>query len=481
MKRLIRWVLRLYPVAWRERYGLELETLIEDSRRGWLALFDVLKEAFLMRLLESWSFARLAIALGLAGILTAAVGTVLRAPGWVSKAELKVSASPGSAGDTSPARVQEQLTARLLQMENEVLSRTSLSGVILDPRLELYPEERKTQPLEDVIERMRSAVRIDMVRIPDSGVAFRISFRYPDQTKSQMALRALVTRFEDGNQIRQTTRPAFWAQGDRLYVLDPPSLPMKSELGMPAWMTEIRLLWGWLATPVVTAFFGLLVGLAGAAIGKLLNPALRYRTLAAVLGGAGLLGGTAIQLIPVRYVSTADMSLTNSGATEGSAAEERKRSVGRLSRLQNEVLSEGSLSGIIQDPRLALYSRDRRSRPMHEVVEGMRTDIRVRFVAPEGSVTPVLRVSFRYSDRFKAQSTVQALVIRLEDADLKSLPTPTAVHPWVPMNLDVTDPPGAGSPVGPNWLLVLLTGMAGGVGLAVLTRLWLKRRMTATA
>ena len=49
MKRLARMIVILYPVAWRRRYGDELNALIEDSGSGWRVVLDLLKEAVKMQ------------------------------------------------------------------------------------------------------------------------------------------------------------------------------------------------------------------------------------------------------------------------------------------------------------------------------------------------------------------------------------------------------------------------------------------------
>jgi hypothetical protein len=48
---LIRWLLRVYPAAWRERYGEELEELLHAGPGGPLTILDVLRSA----LRERWS------------------------------------------------------------------------------------------------------------------------------------------------------------------------------------------------------------------------------------------------------------------------------------------------------------------------------------------------------------------------------------------------------------------------------------------
>ena len=47
--KIAKWLIRMYPSAWRCRYGSELEALIEDSNAGWRDGFDVLKGAVSMQ------------------------------------------------------------------------------------------------------------------------------------------------------------------------------------------------------------------------------------------------------------------------------------------------------------------------------------------------------------------------------------------------------------------------------------------------
>jgi hypothetical protein len=98
------------------------------------------------------------------------------------------------------------LSGRLVQMEQEILSRTSLSRIIQDPRLDLYRRERENTPLEDVIERMRG--RDITIRPGVSGsdyVPFTITFAYSDRIKARQTVQALIARFSDANLISQRT------------------------------------------------------------------------------------------------------------------------------------------------------------------------------------------------------------------------------------------------------------------------------------
>jgi uncharacterized protein involved in exopolysaccharide biosynthesis len=113
----------------------------------------------------------------------------------------------------TPAQISEDLikttgnqllTDRIIQMEGDILSRTSLSNLINAPDLNLYPREKAKQPLEDVIEMMKSRdLKIDIQNMAGLGKhasAFKISFSYTDRFKAQQTVAKLVTRFVDANQ-----------------------------------------------------------------------------------------------------------------------------------------------------------------------------------------------------------------------------------------------------------------------------------------
>jgi hypothetical protein len=234
-----RWVLWLYPRAWRERYRLELEALMEDAEPGRGDTFDLFKEAIRMRLLESWSFVQLAVVLGLIGALTAAVVAVKTPSKFLSVSEMQLS---------SPVASTNELSALFIQLENEMLSRTNLAGVIRDPRLDLYAKDRRSQPLEDVIERMRgNDIRIQMIRLPKSGIGVKISFLYSDKFKAQQTVQALISHLEDSNAIRQRVASGT-ISGMSMDVLDPPSLPQH-----PAWPNRYRIVWTGLVVGVLLA------------------------------------------------------------------------------------------------------------------------------------------------------------------------------------------------------------------------------------
>ena len=145
----------------------------------------------------------------LAGIVISIVVAFAMPNVYVSSAEMQI--TPAQISESIVKTTTNQLlTERILQMQSEILSRTSLSAIIQDPRLDLYKSDRATRPLEDVIEVMRTRdIKIKIDSLPGEGSrrasAFSISFSYPDRLKAQQTVQALMTKFEDSNQNTQTT------------------------------------------------------------------------------------------------------------------------------------------------------------------------------------------------------------------------------------------------------------------------------------
>jgi uncharacterized protein involved in exopolysaccharide biosynthesis len=117
-----------------------------------------------------------------------------------------------------PSELTQQMSDRLAQMEQQILSRTDLVELITRPALNLYPKERAQKSLEDVVQDMRTKdIKIAMYDAPGANSdrrfasAFQISFRYSDRFKAQAVVRELVSKFTEQNenaqadQIRLTT------------------------------------------------------------------------------------------------------------------------------------------------------------------------------------------------------------------------------------------------------------------------------------
>jgi len=248
MRQLIRWAVRLYPTLWRDRYGGELNALLEDIQLKWQDLFNILLGALRMQM-ATWHSLRIVAALGLAGALLAGVIAWRTQEVYVSTAVIGFAPAVQADGDRQAA------LRRITQAMHEVMSGRSLGEMITRPTLDLYPEDRKRMPLEDVVESMRRAGKIVSVSGP-GGIAWKISWSYPDKFKAQSVVRELVARL-----IEQSV-PAQRNQGPSaamlFQVLDPASLPRQPLIPNRTFIVTVGLfggaVFGWLAVLVRRIF-----------------------------------------------------------------------------------------------------------------------------------------------------------------------------------------------------------------------------------
>jgi len=142
-----------------------------------------------------------------AGLVAAVVVAFLWPDTYVSQAVLRIT-PPTISDRLVPTVVNMQMQQRLQQMQQEILSRGSLSELIQRPSLDLYRKERARYPMEDIILDMRNkAIKIQTIEVAGSGAgggariasAFTISFSYPDRFKAQAVVRELVTKFTETN------------------------------------------------------------------------------------------------------------------------------------------------------------------------------------------------------------------------------------------------------------------------------------------
>ena len=89
MRLLTRWAARLYPAAWRARYGDELEILMEDAGPCWTDVVDLLWGAMNMQM-RSVGFWKIAAAFTVAGALVSAAWSLAVPDRYVSSAVLRV-------------------------------------------------------------------------------------------------------------------------------------------------------------------------------------------------------------------------------------------------------------------------------------------------------------------------------------------------------------------------------------------------------
>lgn len=94
--------------------------------------------------------------------------------------------------------ISEAMVQRVSSIYQDIQSRGTLTNLIQTHNL--YPDDRKRLPMEDVVEQMRSAIEVGQIagmRRGDSGAAFRVSFSYSDKRIAQKVCSDLISRFID--------------------------------------------------------------------------------------------------------------------------------------------------------------------------------------------------------------------------------------------------------------------------------------------
>lgn len=154
----------------------------------------------------------------------------------------------------------------------------------------------------------------------------------------------------------------------------------------------------------------------------------RYRSW--ILGPA--FAGLVISVVtaffwPDTYISTAVMRITPPQVPEKLVPSNVTSQIAeRLYAMQTEILSRGSLSDLIQRPALDLYRRERQRKPMEDIVEDMKKDIRIELLEsasmqPRNRPASAFRISFAYPDRYKAQAVVRELVTKFIEQNVTVL------------------------------------------------------------
>ena len=185
--------------------------------------------------------------------------------------------------------------------------------------------------------------------------------------------------------------------------------------------------------------------------------------LAGAMALAGAVAAVAIAVASPRiYVATATLRILNSVDTSG---------IDVLGTAERDVLNGARLLALVQQPSLGLYPGENKTGPRaYELVDRMRNrDLSIRLSADRQFVT----VSFRYPDRYKAQSVAHAIAARLAE----TAQAVAAYHgrlwatawgasePLLPQpRFELVQQATPADPVAPNWLAYAAAGL--GIGLA---------------
>jgi capsular polysaccharide biosynthesis protein len=187
MRRLLRFVASLYPRSWRQRYGAEFAALLEDVNPDWRTSMDILNGALMMQM-NTWNFGKIFLAAGVAGALIAAGISFAIPRQYASQTVLHVAGPADSAGATDA----------VFNLAQQTESRKSLTSIIISETL--YQQERAKMPMEDLIDKMKSNVRVTPVSGPlrdGTPLAFAIGFTYADPTKAQRVTQDLAAAMRE--------------------------------------------------------------------------------------------------------------------------------------------------------------------------------------------------------------------------------------------------------------------------------------------
>jgi polysaccharide chain length determinant protein (PEP-CTERM system associated) len=137
-----------------------------------------------------------------AGLVVAVIVAFLWPDTFISSAVMRI--TPQQVPEKLvPSAINTQLAERLSSMQQEILSRSSLSELIQRPALDLYKKDRNRKPMEDVVEEMRKNIRITILDVSTQqkriASAFQIQYSYTDRYKAQAVVRELVTKFTEQN------------------------------------------------------------------------------------------------------------------------------------------------------------------------------------------------------------------------------------------------------------------------------------------
>ncbi|MCL4783805.1 MAG: hypothetical protein KJZ70_12285 [Bryobacterales bacterium] len=174
-----------------------------------------------------------------AALVVAVIVAYLWPDTYVSEASMRIT-PPQVPQSLIPSGSSSQMVGRINAIQQEVLSRDGLIEIIRS--LNLYPDEVKKKPMEDVVETMRKAVRINQIRFAggspnEDSVAFQITYSYHDQYTAQKVVREIVEKF-----IRLTNQGQFDRSSSTTQFLDDQVNGAKADLDrIEGALTQFRL------------------------------------------------------------------------------------------------------------------------------------------------------------------------------------------------------------------------------------------------
>jgi succinoglycan biosynthesis transport protein ExoP len=148
----------------------------------------------------------------------------------------------------------------------------------------------------------------------------------------------------------------------------------------------------------------------------------RYRSWIVGPTFAGLVIAVVVAFLwPDTFVSTAVMRITPQQISERLVPSNISTQMAeRLLAMRQQIESRTQLQELILRPSLNLYPKERARKPMEDVIDQMRNAIDIKILETgamqeQQKFASAFRISFSYSDRYKAQAVVRELVSKFTE------------------------------------------------------------------
>lgn len=205
----------LYPSAWRRRYGLELQALIDDAAPGWRDLWDVIKGGLTMQLTMEAPMRTIAVWAILGAGLAYFIG--IRLPDrYLSENVLLATVSGGQIPASQQQiqdLVQRTMTSERLGRLLETYGLWSNGGY--PKRLDRYTLGFGVPPRDENIERLRESIHVEAMA--PGRVRLVVGLRVPSlaaQVANQLASFVIEENIKTGRALK-------------IIIVDPARIPEK--------------------------------------------------------------------------------------------------------------------------------------------------------------------------------------------------------------------------------------------------------------
>lgn len=216
MKRAMKLLARMYPLSWRERYGVEFDALLDDAKPSAWDAVDLLSGALKMQL-KTWTPARMIVGFSILGTIVALAISFALPVRYVAQSRVLVTAADESAPVAANRLVQQS-----------AFDRESLASII--QKYNLYPRDRGRLSQDALIDKTVRNIHVIAAPVASSRnaetVNVDVQFDYPDPHVAKRVNEQLIYLLMERNVhvVAHTFSTEGPAEGSHLTfrVLDPP-------------------------------------------------------------------------------------------------------------------------------------------------------------------------------------------------------------------------------------------------------------------